>query len=291
MLTEQSNPNTQNLDQLSTFEILQAINDEDMTVAQSVQQALPQLVPAVDAIVARMEQGGRLIYVGAGTSGRLGIQDAVECMPTFGIPNGFVIGMIAGGVRALTQAVEGAEDDTQAGREDMLAIEVSPLDIVVGIAASGTTPYVLGAVHTARAIGAATMGIACNTPSPLLEAVAYPIAIPVGPEVIAGSTRMKAGTAQKMILNMLSTTTMVKLGKVYGNLMVDVQVTNAKLARRAQALVKQIAGVDDTTAADLLLKANKSVKVAVVMHKRGVDADEAHALLSNAKGWLRGVIG
>ncbi len=291
MLTEQANPNTLTIDQISTQEILQRINQEDMTVALAVQQVLPQLAPAVDAIVARMEKGGRLIYVGSGTSGRLGVLDAVECVPTFGVPHGLVIGMIAGGVRALTQAIEGAEDDTNAGREDMLSITVSAHDAVVGIAASGVTPYVLGAVQTAQEHGAITIGISCNVPAPLLDAVHFPIAIPVGPEVIAGSTRMKAGTAQKLLLNMLSTTVMVKLGKVYGNLMVDVQVTNAKLARRAQWLVKQIAEVDDSTAADLLLKAGKNVKIAVIMHKRGVNAEEARALLQHAGGWLRQVIG
>lgn len=291
MLTEQPNPNTQDIDQLSTQDILQRINQEDMNVPLIVQQALPQLALAIDAIVPQMEKGGRLIYVGSGTSGRLGVLDAVECVPTFGVPNGVVIGMIAGGVRALTQAIEGAEDDAHAGRDDMLSISLSAKDIVVGIAASGATPYVLGAVQTGQEYGAITVGIACNVPSPLLDAVQYPIGIPVGPEVIAGSTRMKAGTAQKLILNMLSTTMMVKLGKVYGNLMVDVQVTNAKLARRAQWLVKQIAAVDDSTAADLLLQANKNVKIAVIMHKRGVTAEEAQTLLAAAGGWLRHVIG
>lgn len=291
MQTEQANPNTGQIDQLPTLEMLRLINQEDQGVALAVAQALPAIAQAVDTIAERLALGGRLFYVGAGTSGRLGVLDAVECVPTFGTSPELVQGLIAGGAAALTRSVEGAEDKTEAGAADLQTRRLNAGDVVVGIAASGRTPYVLGALAYANQLGAATIGIACNVPAPVLDAAQIAIGVPVGPEVIAGSTRLKAGTAQKMVLNMLSTASMVKLGKVYGNLMVDVQVTNAKLRGRALGLLIQITGVEEAEAKTLLEQANLRVKVAIVMQKRGVSAKTAEALLAAARGHLRAVIG
>lgn len=290
MITEQQNPDTLRIDHLPTLEMLTLMNREDQQVALAVQAALPQIARAVDAIVERLDSGGRLIYTGAGTSGRLGVLDAVECVPTFSAPPELVIGVIAGGSGALTRAVEGAEDNTDLGRADLEALALTPRDAVVGIAASGATPYVLGALAYARSVGAATAAVSCNVPAPILDAADIGIGVSVGPEVITGSTRLKSGTAQKLILNMLSTATFVKLGKVYGNLMVDVQVTNAKLARRARGIVMQITGVSADEAERLIEASEREVKTAVVMAKRGVDAAQARQLLLEARGHLRRVI-
>ncbi len=291
MLTEQVNPRTTGLDQFSTLEIVEAMNAEDATVAGAVRRALPAIARAVDEIVERMRRGGRLIYIGAGTSGRLGVLDAVECLPTFGTEPGQVIGLIAGGEPALTQAVEGAEDRYDGGQHDLEAVNLLPRDTVVGIAASGHTPYVLGALDYANALGALTIAVACNEPAPMLERARIAIPILVGPEILAGSTRLKAGTAQKMVLNMLSTATMVRLGKVYGNLMVDVKVTNQKLSERARRIVSRVAGVDEAEAARLLALTGNEVKTAIVMARLGVSAEEARSLLQAADGMLRRVIG
>lgn len=291
MLTEQPNPNTQGIDQMTALEIVQTINAEDQTVALAVQNALPDIAAAIEAIVERLMRGGRLIYVGAGTSGRLGVLDAVECVPTFGTPPDLVQGFIAGGEGALVRAVEGAEDQPELAQADLAAINLGEADGVVGIAASGRTPYVLGALTYARQQGAKTIAIACNVPAPILDLAEIAIGVPVGPEVIAGSTRMKAGTAQKMVLNMLSTGSMIQLGKVYGNLMVDVQVTNEKLAGRARHLVMRLAQVDALTAQTLLEKAHNNVKAAVVMHHKSVSYDAALAMLHAFDGHLRQVIG
>lgn len=291
LLTEQPNPYSFNIDRLSTLEMLAVINREDMTVARVVQDALPSIVEAVEAIVSAFQQGGRLIYVGAGTSGRLAMLDAVECVPTFGTTPELVQAVIAGGERALTSAVEGVEDQTLVGREDLLALNLSVNDVVVGIAASGRTPYVLSAIEAANEVGAITIGVACNVPSKLLDIARIRIAAPVGPEVIAGSTRLKAGTAQKMILNMLSTASMIKLGKVYGNLMVDVQVTNEKLLRRAQRIVSQVVGMTETEAGQLLEQSNNEVKVAIVAGSLHVTPDEARSILARAGGKLHEIIG
>lgn len=291
MLTEQPNPRTSDIDQLTALEIATRMNDEDATVALTVRQALPAIGKAIDAIAERLSSGGRLFYVGAGTSGRLGVLDAAECVPTFSVDPELVQGIIAGGEAALVHPIEGAEDDRDAGRAELLARSLWERDAVVGIAASGRTPYVLGALEVANETGALTIGIACNVPSAVLDTVQIAIGVPVGPEVIAGSTRLKAGTAQKMVLNMLSTATMIKLGKVYGNLMVDVKVTNVKLAERARRLVAQIAGVSEADAAGLLTQANHEVKTAVVVQRRGVPPDEARRLLKQAGGRLREVIG
>lgn len=290
MQTEQTNPHTQDIDRVSTLEIVERINAEDRTVADVVARALPNIAQAIDAIVERLRMGGRLFYVGAGTSGRLGIIDAVECVPTYGTPPELVQGVIAGGEKALTQSIEGVEDDAEAGMRDLIARGLTSLDVVIGIAASGRTPYVLGALVYAKKHGALTIGISNNAPSKLLDAADIQIALVTGAEVIAGSTRMKAGTAQKMTLNILSTATMVKLGKVYRNLMVDVQVKNEKLLHRAQRLVAQVAEVEPERAEDLLAAANNDVKVAIVMGKRGVTSKEARALLAAADGFLARVI-
>ncbi len=291
MLTEQVNPRTTGLDQFSALEIVEAMNAEDATVAGAVRRALPAIARAVDQIVERMRRGGRLIYIGAGTSGRLGVLDAVECLPTFSTEPGQVIGLIAGGEQALTQAIEGAEDRYDDGRRDLEAVNLLPRDVVVGIAASGQTPYVLGALDYANAVGALTVAVACNEPAPMLERARIAIPILVGPEILAGSTRLKAGTAQKMVLNMLSTATMVRLGKVYGNLMVDVKVTNQKLSERARRIVSRVSGVDEAEAARLLALTGNEVKTAIVMARLGVSAEEARSLLQAAGGMLRKVIG
>ncbi|GAB4518468.1 MAG: N-acetylmuramic acid 6-phosphate etherase [Anaerolineae bacterium] len=291
MLTEQQNPKTLHIDRLSTLDMLHVMNEEDAKVALAVQQVLPEIAQAVEAITDQIRKGGRLIYIGAGTSGRLGVLDAVECVPTFSAPPGLVIGVIAGGNGALTQAVEGAEDNAQAGRDDLAALQLSVDDAVVGIAASGRTPYVIGALNYAAEMGAVTVGVACNAPSPVLDAARIKIGVVVGAEVITGSTRLKAGTAQKLVLNMLSTATMVKLGKVYGNLMVDVQVTNAKLADRARRIVAQVAGIDTDEAGTLLVQTGNNVKAAIVMSRLGVTPEEAHRLLETVEGRLADALG
>lgn len=290
MLTEQPNPNAADLDTLSTLQIVQRINEADRTVADAVSAALPQIAQAIDAIAPRLRDGGRLFYVGAGTSGRLGMLDAVECVPTFGTAPEQVQAVIAGGEAALTQAVEGAEDDRERGGLDLRERGLNSGDAVVGIAASGRTPYVLGAMDYAQSVGVVTVGIACNSPAPLLDAANIAIPLLVGAEVLTGSTRLKAGTAQKMTLNMISTGVMVQLGKVYGNLMVDVRVTNAKLADRARRIVQQVTGVDAATAADLLDRADQHAKTAIVMHIRTVDQATAQHILTAHGGSLRAVL-
>jgi N-acetylmuramic acid 6-phosphate etherase len=290
VLTEQPNPQTERIDQKDTMDILTIINNEDLQVALVVQAALPQIAEAVDAITAAFTRGGRLFYIGAGTSGRLGVLDAVECVPTFSIIPGQVQGLIAGGSAAMMRSIEGVEDQPEAGMEDLRAINLTSNDVVVGIAASGRTPYVLGALEYAQQVGAVTVGISCNVPAPVLDKAQIKIGLPVGPEVITGSTRMKAGTAEKLVLNMLSTTSMIKSGKVYGNLMVDVQITNEKLARRANRIVQEVTGVDENTASNLLRRSGDNAKVAIVMQRRDVDVDAARALLQAANGHLRKVI-
>ncbi len=288
--TEKDNPLSREIDRLSTIDIIRLINAEDAEVAAAVQMALPQIAEAVDAVVEALSRGGRLFYVGAGTSGRLGILDAVETVPTFSAPPQLVQGLIAGGYGALTQSIEGAEDKLEEASRDLIERGATAVDIICGIAASGSTPYVVGALEHGREIGARTIAIACNAASPIGALADISISVDVGPEIIAGSTRMKAGTAQKMILNMLSTGAMIRLGKVYGNLMVDLKVTNRKLAGRACRLVQQLAGVDEARAQELLAQANNEVKAAVVMRRRGVELAEARKLLDDAGGHLRQVI-
>ncbi len=291
LTTEQANLDSKNIDQMSTLDALSLINREDAKVAAAVQKALPQVAEAVDVIAQALANGGRLFYLGAGTSGRLGVLDAVECVPTFSVSPELVQGLIAGGPDALTQSIEGAEDRPEYARKDLAARGLTKADVVCGIAASGRTPYVIGGLTYAKALGAKTIAIACNARSPIGEIADISISVVVGPEIIAGSTRMKAGTAQKMILNLLSTGAMIRLGKVYGNLMVDVKVSNQKLAERACRLVMRLTGVDSERARALLAGANQDVKVAVVMARLGVDYEEAREHLAQAKGKLREVIG
>lgn len=286
MLTEQTNPRTRNLDQLSALELVSVMNAEDATVAETVRNALPQVAQAVEQISEQLKQGGRLFYLGAGTSGRLGVLDAAECVPTFGTPPELVQALIAGGPTALLQAVEGAEDHFEQATPDLRARDFQPDDALIGIAASGSTPYVLGGLAFANSLGALTIGISCNEPAPVLEQAQLPIALPVGPEVLTGSTRLKAGTAQKMVLNMISTAVMVQLGKTFENLMVDVQVTNAKLARRARGIVEQVGQVDASAAERLLEAAGGHVKTALVMARLQVDAPQARILLEDVQGHL-----
>jgi len=291
MLTEQRNPRTADIDQLSTIEILRVMNTEDAGVASAVREALPAIAEAVDVVVERLRSGGTLIYAGAGTSGRLAMLDAVELVPTFGTSPDLVRVLIAGGKPALTRAIEGAEDNREAGRAELRALGVTGRDVVVGLAASGFTPYVVGVLEAAGEAGAKTIAVACNAPAPLLERADIKIVALVGPEVIAGSTRLKAGTAQKLILNMISTASMIRLGKVYSNLMVDVQVTNEKLARRGRHIVAEIVGVDLDRAQLLLEQSNQEVKTAIVVGLLGISADEARQRLAERQGILREVIG
>jgi N-acetylmuramic acid 6-phosphate etherase len=291
MLTEKPNSNTLHLHQMTSIEIVETMNAEDATIAKSVCWALPEIASAVELISERLEKGGRLFYIGAGTSGRLGVLDASECPPTFGTLPEKVQGIMAGGETAMSGSVEGAEDDRSAGVTSMLKNKIDPRDVVVAITASGTTPFVLAAVEFARERGAATVGLSCNIPSPLLENVDVSIGIPVGPEVLAGSTRLKAGTAQKMVLNMLSTATMVRLGKVYQNRMVDVQTTNKKLIRRAMEMVSELGEVSLVIATKLLLKSGNHVKTAVVMAKLGISSESAKKLLEAENGHLSKVLG
>lgn len=290
MLTEMQNPKTARIDQLDTLAMLTLINAEDQTVPNAVAAALPAIARAVDAVAGCLHTGGRLFYVGAGTSGRLGVLDASECPPTYGTPQEWVQGIIAGGKDAMFDAVEFSEDDEQAGGNDLAARALTARDAVVGIAASGRTPYVLGALRYARELGAVTIGVSNNAPAPVLDAADIAIPVITGPEAITGSTRMKAGTAQKLVLNMISTGAMVKLGKVYGNLMVDVQVNNDKLLQRARRIVALVASVDDTQAANLLDRAGNDVKTAIIMGRTGVGAAEARERLDAAGGFLRLVI-
>jgi N-acetylmuramic acid 6-phosphate etherase len=284
LLTEQPNPASASLDLLSTEQVLRIVNAEDAKVAAAVEKEIPAIARAVDAIVAAIEKGGRLFYLGAGTSGRLGVLDASEIPPTFSAPPSTVQGIMAGGEAALSRATETTEDDPAIGVRDLVAHEFTAADVLVGIAASGRTPYVLGAVAEARRLGAVTVGISCTPQSKLAAAVDIAITPLVGPEVIAGSTRMKAGTAQKLVLNMLSTAACVRLGYVYGNLMVNVQPKNAKLVDRARRIVAQAAGVSDARAAELLAEGGQSVRTAIVMAKARVGREEAERRLAAAGG-------
>jgi N-acetylmuramic acid 6-phosphate etherase len=284
LLTEQPNPASARIDTLPTEEVLRVINAEDGKVAAAVGLEIPAIARAVDAIVAAIERGGRLFYIGAGASGRLGVLDAAECPPTFNTPPGMVQGIIAGDDAALSHATEASEDDDALGAQDLAARGFTAHDALVGIAASGRTPYVLGAIAEARRLGALTLGISCVPESELAHAVDIAITPVVGPEAIAGSTRMKAGTAQKMALNMLSTGVFIRMGYVYGNLMVNVQPKNAKLADRARRIVAQAADVSHEHARELLAAAGGSVATAIVMGKTGVDCEAAERRLAEAGG-------
>jgi N-acetylmuramic acid 6-phosphate etherase len=257
----------QNLEQMSSSELLENINREDQKVAEATRTCIPILSALVEEVVGRMQQGGRLFYLGAGTSGRLGIVDASECPPTYGVPHGWVIGLIAGGDAAIRKAVEFAEDDREQGWKDLEEHAIGPLDTVVGITASGTTPYVLGAVEKCKAMGILTAGITCNAGSPLAEITDFPLVAVVGPEFVTGSTRMKAGTAQKLLLNMLSTSVMVRLGRVVGNRMVDMQLSNNKLVDRGTKMVMDTLHIPYEHAQSLLLE-HGSVRKAIEAHQK-----------------------
>ncbi|TVY07529.1 N-acetylmuramic acid 6-phosphate etherase [Paenibacillus cremeus] len=278
-VTEQRNEHSQHLDSMSVNEIVELMNQEDKKVAVAVEAALPQITTAIEAIARTLKAGGTLYYIGAGTSGRLGILDASECPPTFGVDPSLVVGIIAGGPGAITRSVENAEDDHEAGKRDIGA-QITPSDVVVGIASSGTTPYVIGALEEARRIGAVTIGFSCNTNTKVSTAAQYAIEVPVGPEIVTGSTRLKAGTATKMVLNMITTTTMIMLGKVYGNLMVNVQATNAKLRKRVIKIITDATGAAEETAAAICSQANGDARIAILMLKYGITAEEAASALA-----------
>lgn len=282
LATEKPNPASSSIDLLPTADILAVINAEDQKVAPAVASQIPQIAQAVDAIVNAVLQGGRLFYLGAGTSGRLGVLDASECPPTFDVSPDLVQGIIAGGEPALTRATEGTEDHPESGAADLGQRNFTARDILVGLTASGRTPYVLGAVRHARSLGATTIGITCNDGAELCALVDIPIVPLVGPEILAGSTRLKSGTAQKLVLNMLSTAAMIRLGHVYRNLMVNLQLKNEKLRDRARRIVAQAAGVSADRAAQALADAGNDVRSAIVMLKRGVPLDQARSLLHQA---------
>ncbi|MFO7444764.1 MAG: N-acetylmuramic acid 6-phosphate etherase [Ignavibacteriaceae bacterium] len=289
--TEQRNPKSMNIDTASASEILKIINDEDKTVPLAVEKELPYIEQAVELIVKALKNGGRLLYFGAGTSGRLGVVDASECPPTFGTPPGLIQGFIAGGIEAMFKAQEGAEDYEDNGALDVLKAKVNSKDVVCGIAASRRTPYVIGAVKKAKEIGAATLYITCNPRSEFnITEVDVAICPYVGPEVIMGSTRMKSGTAQKLVLNMLTTASMIRLGKVYENMMIDLQMTNNKLVERSKRIIMTITGASYEEAAEYLQKAEGHVKTALVMIKANVNTDDARKKLKDADGFVRNAI-
>jgi N-acetylmuramic acid 6-phosphate etherase len=291
LLTEQVNPASQSIDALPTERILEIINAEDRKVADAVAREIPAIARAVDAIVEAIRAGGRLFYIGAGTSGRLGVLDAAECPPTFSADPELVQGIMAGGEQALAHATETTEDDPAIGARDLMAHGFTARDVLVGIAASGRTPYVLGAVAAARRMGAVTAGISCTPDSELARAVHIAITPLTGPEIVAGSTRMKAGTATKLVLNMLSTAVFIRLGYVYGNLMVNVQPKNSKLRDRARRIVAQAASVSADAAAELLAAAGNRVATAIIMGKMGVDRETAEQRLAAASGRVSQALG
>lgn len=291
LTTESRNPASDRIDTLAPLDIVRLMNAEDAKVIEAVGREAESIATAIQIIVERMRWGGRLIYIGAGTSGRLGVLDAAECPPTFNTPPELVVGLIAGGYGALTRAVEGAEDHPEFARQDLASVGLSAADVVMGIATSGRTPYVLGGLSYAREVGAATIGFACNPGSALIDVADVMITPVVGPEVISGSTRLKAGTATKLVLNMLTTGTMVQLGKTYGNWMVDLRATNQKLMLRTRRMVAALTGLAEEQAEQQLLACGGELKTAVVAHRRRVAPDEARRLLAEAGGQLRAALG
>ncbi|WP_078382266.1 N-acetylmuramic acid 6-phosphate etherase [Sutcliffiella halmapala] len=288
--TEQRNQSTMDLDEMSVLDVLQTMNKEDRTVPEAISETLPVMEKFVIQTIASMKKGGRLIYVGAGTSGRLGVLDAAECPPTFGVDASLVVGLIAGGQKAFTEAVEGAEDSEEAGKQDLENLNLTENDVVVGLAASGRTPYVIRALQYAQEVGSTTASIACNKGAAISEYAQFPMEVVTGPEVLTGSTRLKAGTAQKLVLNMISTTVMIGLGKAYQNLMVDVQTTNEKLHHRAKGIIIQATGVDLETATAYFDKAHGNVKVAIVMILTNMSYEEALQQLEKSEGFVRKAI-
>lgn len=287
MITEQRNPNSMNIDELSALEVLKVINNEDKQVPLAVEKCLPQITQAVEKIVEAFQQGGRLVYVGAGTSGRLGVLDASECPPTYGVKPEMVVGLIAGGDRALRFPIEGAEDNREQGKADLQAVNFSEKDVLVGIAASGRTPYVLGAMEYANSLRATTVSIASNPNSAMAQIANIAIDTVVGAEVLTGSSRMKSGTAQKLVLNMLTTTSMILIGKCYQNLMVDVQATNEKLKARAISIVMQATECEQELAENTLKVAENNAKLAIMMILGGLDKQSAEVLLAQNQGRLQ----
>lgn len=290
LTTEQANERTKEIDRLPTEDIVKLINQEDRLIAEALRQLTPQIAAAADLIIQSFRSGGRLLYVGAGTSGRLGILDASECPPTFGTDPSLVVGIIAGGFAAVKTAVEGAEDNVELGASDMDEHGVGPNDTVVGIAASGRTPYVLGAMKRAKALGASVVGLCNNHHTPMVDIADLMIEAVVGPEVILGSTRMKAGTAQKLVLNTLTTTAMIRIGKVYGNLMVDLQPSNEKLVYRAKRIIGMATQAPQDKIDEAYRLSNGHVKTAIVMILAGVDKDGAAELLEKSGGFVRGAV-
>ncbi len=287
LITEQRNPNSMQIDTLSAYEIVQIINNEDKQVPLAIEKVLPQIAQAVEKIVEAFQQGGRLVYIGAGTSGRLGVLDASECPPTFGVSPEMVKGIIAGGERALRHPIEGAEDNKEAGKQDLQAVEFSQKDVLVGIAASGRTPYVLGALAYAKQLGATTVSIASNPNSAMSQIADIVIDTVVGAEVLTGSSRMKSGTAQKLVLNMLTTASMILIGKCYQNLMVDVQASNQKLVARAIRIVMQATECSREVAESTLALAENNAKLAIMMILADLDKDRAEQLLVQNQGKLQ----
>ncbi len=287
MGTEQQNPNTMNLDEMSVKEALTVMNNEDKKVAEAIEEVIPEIEEAIHVIIKQLKKGGRIVYTGAGTSGRLGVLDAAECPPTFGTPKEQVVALIAGGERAFTEAIEGSEDSVEMGQKDLENIQLSDKDVVVGLAASGRTPYVIGALEYANEVGAPTVAIACNKNSEIGAVASIAIEAAPGPEVLTGSTRLKAGSTQKMILNMLSTLSMVGIGKVYQNLMVDVQQTNKKLVARAESIVMKATGADQETARQTLKESDGEVKVAIIMILLNTDKETAVNKLQESEGHIR----
>ena len=287
LITEQRNPNSMHVDSLSALEIVQLMNEEDKQVPLAIEKCLPQIAQAVECIVAAFQQGGRLVYIGAGTSGRLGVLDASECPPTFGVSPEMVKGIIAGGERALRHPIEGAEDSKTQAVVDLQTIQFSSKDVLVGIAASGRTPYVIGALEYAKSLGSVTVSITSNPNSAMANIVDIAIDTVVGPEVLTGSSRLKSGTAQKLVLNMLTTASMILMGKCYQNLMVDVQASNEKLKARAIRIVMQATDCDKTLAEETLKQANQNAKLAIMMILSGLDRAQAEALLEKHHGKLQ----
>ncbi|WML51411.1 N-acetylmuramic acid 6-phosphate etherase [Neobacillus sp. PS3-12] len=290
LTTEQRNERTMNLDTLPTIEVLKLMNDEDQSVPSIVRKELPQIEKVVEAVKRSFQCGGHLIYIGAGTSGRLGVLDAAECVPTFSADPSMVQGLIAGGEKAMTVAVEGAEDSIQLGEEDLKRIQLTEKDTILGIAASGRTPYVIGALDYAKKIGATTASLSCNKDSEISKHADIPIEVPVGPEILTGSTRLKSGTAQKLVLNMISTASMIGIGKVYKNLMVDVKPTNDKLVERSKSIIMQATECSYEKADQAFHEANKNVKLAIVMVLTNLSKEEAQQKLDLAKGFIRNII-
>ena len=287
LITEQRNPNSMHVDSLSALEIVQLMNKEDKQVPLAIEKCLPQIAQAVECIVAAFQQGGRLVYIGAGTSGRLGVLDASECPPTFGVSPEMVKGIIAGGERALRHPIEGAEDSKTHAVVDLQTIQFSSKDVLVGIAASGRTPYVIGALEYAKSLGSVTISIASNPNSAMANIVDIAIDTVVGPEVLTGSSRLKSGTAQKLVLNMLTTASMILMGKCYQNLMVDVQASNEKLKARAIRIVMQATDCDKALAEETLKQADQNAKLAIMMILSGLDRAQAEALLEKHQGKLQ----